>query len=269
VSDQAHCNGIDIAYDDAGLGTPPIVLVHGGAFCDRRYMRPLFTHFSEHHRVIAPDLRGHGESQRIGPISNEQFADDLAALCAELAIESPVIVGHSTGGHAALELAGRHPEVPSALVLLDIGPLEWAPAQQQENRGLTALLRGESGHGVLKHVAAAMLPESEPFPGRTELIDDVGSASPDVFAELIESDLVWDARAAAERVPASTPTLLIASDHPLLDLDEFRVHCAHALIARTVGSGHFHQLVVPDQIISMVERFLNLNELALEPAPER
>jgi pimeloyl-ACP methyl ester carboxylesterase len=260
-----RCNGTDVAYDDAGEGGPPIVLVHGGAFCDRRYMGPLFTHFSKRHRVIAPDLRGHGESERVGPISNEQFADDLAALCRHLALDSPVVIGHSTGGHAALELAGRHADVPSAVVLLDIGPLEWAPDKQQANRGLASLLRGENGKGVLRQVASAMLPEREPFLGRAELLDRVGSASPDVFADLIESDLAWDARAAAARVPTPTPTLLIVSDHPLVDLEEFRSHCSHALVARTVGSGHFHQLVVPDQINAMIERFLELNGLASRP----
>ena len=262
VPDAVECNGIRIAFDAAGSGGPPIVLVHGGAFCDRHFMRPLFERFSTRHLVVAPDLRGHGESERGGPISNEQFADDLAALCRELSLESPVVIGHSTGGHAALELAGRHPEVPTAIVLLDIGPLEWTAERQVANQGLASALRSEHGGEVLQRVAAAMLPASESFPARAELIGRAGGASASVFADLIEADLTWDARGAAKRVPTTTPTLLVVSDRPLLDADEFRRHCPHALVGRTVGSGHFHQLVVPDQVIAMIERFLAIQGLA-------
>ena len=258
---NVFCNGARIAYDDAGAGDPPIVLVHGGAFCDRLHMAPLFDHFLRRHRVVSMDLRGHGDSDRVGPISNEQFADDIAALCHESDIHVPVVIGHSTGGHAALELAGRHPGLAAAIVLLDIGPMAWEGARAEANRGLAKALRGANGSEVLAMVAAAMLPESEPFAARPQILDRASSASPAVFAELIENDLAWDGAAAASRCAPRTPVLAVVSDHPLLDVDDFTRRCPHAMLGRTVGSGHFHQLVVPAQVIAMVERFMDVKGL--------
>jgi pimeloyl-ACP methyl ester carboxylesterase len=259
---EVSCDDARIAFEDVGSGSPAIVLIHGGAFCDRRHMAPLAQHFAPSHRVVSIDLRGHGESDRVGPISNEQFADDIATLTTALGLESPVVVGHSTGGHAALELVGRHPAVAGAVVLLDIGPLSWDDSSAERNRGLAAMLRGDSGSAVLDMVAAAMMPEADSFDGRSELLERVRLASPEIFAELIESDLVWDGAGAVARCPATTPLLVIVSDHPLLDVDDFRRRCPHAMVGRTVGSGHFHQLVVPNQVTAMIDRFLEINRLS-------
>jgi pimeloyl-ACP methyl ester carboxylesterase len=256
----AECNGARLVFDDGGGGDPPLLLVHGGAFCDRRYVAPLFAHFTTRHRVVAPDLRGHGESSREGPIANEQFADDLASLCRELSLDGPVVIGHSSGGHAALELARRHPEVARALVLLDIGPLAWPAERVAGNQRLAAGLRTDAGPTILRAVAESMMPASEPFPDRDALLDRVRLASPEVFAQLIEADLGWDGAGAASACPESTPVLLVVADHPLVEPEELRRHCPHAMVGRTVGSGHFHQLVVPDQVIAMIERFLVLIE---------
>ncbi|HUR76529.1 MAG TPA: alpha/beta hydrolase [Acidimicrobiales bacterium] len=253
------CNGAVLAYEDAGSGSPPLIVIHGGAFCDRTHMRPLIEHFSQHHRVVAPDLRGHGASEAVGPIANAQFADDIAVLCDQLVLEDPVLVGHSTGGHAALEFAGRHPGRAAAVVLLDIGPLSWSTELAERNHRLAAALRSDAGPQVLQAVAGAMLPADQPFAGREEAVAKSRSASPLVFADLIESDLAWDGKAAAARCPSSTPTLLVSSDSPLVEFAEFGDLCPHALMEQTVGGGHFLQLVVPDQVIAVIERFLARN----------
>ena len=50
------------------------------------------------------------------------MADDVAALCAALGIERPVVFGHSAGGFVALHLALRHPELPAGLILCHTAP---------------------------------------------------------------------------------------------------------------------------------------------------
>ena len=57
--------GVSIAYVEAGVGDPPILLVHGMA-CDHTHLLPQFHHLRSRHRVIAVDLRGHGASDRPG-----------------------------------------------------------------------------------------------------------------------------------------------------------------------------------------------------------
>jgi pimeloyl-ACP methyl ester carboxylesterase len=253
---RVDAGGIELFCEEAGSGDPPVLLVHGGAFCDHRYMAPLADRLRGDHRVVSIDLRGHGQSDAApdGRYANEAFADDLAAACAVLDLRRPVVVGHSSGGHAALELAARHPSVPRALVLLDVGPFRWPTDTHAKHRGLAALLRSDDGAAVLAAVAAQMLPADEDFPGRQQLLDDVASASPEVFAALIESDLEWagDAVAAACRVPV----LHLMAAKPLVSEADFRHACPHVVTGQTVGAGHFHQLVVPDQVHAMIRRFV-------------
>src|SRR5437588_6126877 len=97
-------DGIALVYEEAGR-RPPMLFVHCWC-CDHGYMTPQFKRFRRVHRVIAVDLRGHGESDK--PQQDYTLAgcaDDLAWLCGQLRVEKSVVVGHSMGGNVAFELA--------------------------------------------------------------------------------------------------------------------------------------------------------------------
>jgi pimeloyl-ACP methyl ester carboxylesterase len=112
-------DGVKLAFAETGSGSPPIVLVHGWT-CNHTYFAPQRDHWAKRHRVVSVDLRGHGQSDKPkGPYTIAGFADDVAWLCRELGLEKPVVVGHSMGGMTAIELAARHPELPSAIVACD------------------------------------------------------------------------------------------------------------------------------------------------------
>ena len=74
---RAFINGIQLAYDDTGEGFP-VILIHGFPLC-RKMWRPQINKLPPAGcRVIAPDLRGFGESDAPdGPYSMEMFADDI------------------------------------------------------------------------------------------------------------------------------------------------------------------------------------------------
>lgn len=253
---RIDAQGVSLFFEEAGDGDPPVLLVHGGAFCNHHYMEPIFERLRHQHRVVSIDLRGHGDSDRAsdGRYSNAVFADDLAVVCEGLELLRPVVVGHSSGGHAALELAVRHPSTPSALVLLDAGPLSWPLETHAMHRGLVDMLRSNNGSAVLRTVAGQMMPANEDFPGRQQLLEAVSNASPEVFAALIESDLEWDGEGTA--AACKVPILHLAADKPLVSADDFRRACPHVMTAQTAGAGHFHQLVVPDQVNAMIQRFI-------------
>jgi len=118
---------------------PAVVLVHGrGARADT--WRPVAERIIDgpgHWQVLAPDLRGHGDSdwdaaRRYGIGT---LADDLAEWIRATTPKPCVLVGHSLGGAVALVTAGREPELVSRLVLEDGGPSSerlverWANAQ--------------------------------------------------------------------------------------------------------------------------------------------
>ncbi|OMH35202.1 alpha/beta fold hydrolase [Tersicoccus sp. Bi-70] len=88
------------------------------------------------YRVIAPDLRGRGESYALlGPYGMSAHADDLALTLEAEDADDVIVVGYSMGGLAALVLAHRHPERISALLLVDM----WLPrlASPGEDRDAT------------------------------------------------------------------------------------------------------------------------------------
>ncbi|QZY30070.1 alpha/beta fold hydrolase [Nocardioides coralli] len=102
-----------LAHDDLGAG-PPVLLLHSGV-TDRRMWADVAPALADDYRVVAPDLRGFGDS----PLPGEHFTDvaDLVVLLDNLAIDRVAVVGSSLGGRVALELATAHPERVSALVL--------------------------------------------------------------------------------------------------------------------------------------------------------
>jgi len=102
-----------IAYETHGDG-PVVLLVHEGV-ADRRMWRGQAPVLARHHRVVAVDLRGFGETPNAsGPFSN---VDDLREVLDELGIERATVVGGSHGAKVALGFAVAHPERVERLVL--------------------------------------------------------------------------------------------------------------------------------------------------------
>ena len=90
--------GIDLYYEIAGQGAPAFVFLHGGGGWSVHWQLqwPVCAAFTQ---VLACDLRGHGRSAAPrGRYAIETFVDDLHALLMHLAIQRPIIVGHSLGG---------------------------------------------------------------------------------------------------------------------------------------------------------------------------
>lgn len=117
---QLH--GDRIAYRDEGEG-PVVVLLHGmgASSYTWRLVVPLLA---AGHRVIAPDLLGHGESAKPrGDYSLGAFAVGLRDLLDALKIRRATIVGHSLGGGVAMQFVHQHPQYCERLVLVNSGGL--------------------------------------------------------------------------------------------------------------------------------------------------
>ena len=113
-------NGARIAFVDEGQGAP-LLLLHGlgGSHDDWRLQR---AEFAARYRVIVPDLRGHGASERREPFTIQQYARDMAALLAGLGVARAHVLGLSMGGAVAIELALRAPDAVAALLLANTAP---------------------------------------------------------------------------------------------------------------------------------------------------
>lgn len=112
---------------DEGDGHP-IPFIHGLA-CDSSDWSAQVHRFRADHRVIAPDVRGHGRSMvTVDGYDLRTYADDIVSLLDHLAVRSCVLVGHSLGALVAAWLAVEQPDRVRALVALDPG---WAPPHER------------------------------------------------------------------------------------------------------------------------------------------
>lgn len=121
---------------DEGRG-PVLLLVHGFPLSHRMWDEQ-FAELSSHFRLIAPDLRGFGESLPIPEtLSMQQLADDLADILDALGVAEPVtLVGLSMGGYVAWQFWAHHLTRLQALVLCDTRATADAPQTAEGRRRL-------------------------------------------------------------------------------------------------------------------------------------
>ena len=100
-------DGASISYEVAGDG-PPIVLVHGITE-SRRSWDPLIAPLAGEYRVVAVDLRGHGDSERRPPYDALTMAADVRAVVDTAGATDPLVVGHSLGGAVVSVYAAANP----------------------------------------------------------------------------------------------------------------------------------------------------------------
>lgn len=105
-------------YTSSGSG-PPLVLIHGFPL-DHTIWQLQMDDLSKDHQVIAPDIRGHGQSQATqGPYTMDLLASDVNALLDHLGLGRVTLGGFSMGGYVALAFFGRYQQRVRALILAD------------------------------------------------------------------------------------------------------------------------------------------------------
>lgn len=110
-------DGVNLAYTLSGNG-PTIVLLHGW-MCNRKFWKEQIQFLSKTHQILAPDFRGHGDSDTPeGGYTIEQLADDVCNVMKTLGISQAVVAGHSMGGMVAQQLCVSHIEYVSGLILV-------------------------------------------------------------------------------------------------------------------------------------------------------
>ncbi len=139
TSHYFYSQRLKLHYVDWGNAEkPPLLLVHGGRDHARNWDWVAQELRRDFH-VIAPDLRGHGDSQWAigGSYAMVDYTLDIAQLLRALAIEEITIIGHSLGGSIALQYTGTYPDKVKKIVAIEgLGPppellREQPPAHQR------------------------------------------------------------------------------------------------------------------------------------------
>jgi 3-oxoadipate enol-lactonase len=151
---STQINNLHFAYTDTGIGRP-VVLIHGYPF-NRSLWDEQVAALSTSHRVIAPDLRGFGESEAApGTATMNAMAQDVALLLNHLGIARAAIAGLSMGGYVALALYKQLPSRVSALVLADTR----AQADTEEGKQTRSQQAEKATNEGMAGIADAMLPK--------------------------------------------------------------------------------------------------------------
>ena len=115
----ADLPGVRLHYLAAGSSGAPVMLLHGYAETSHMW-RPLMQRLAATNRVIAPDLRGAGQSSKPeGGYDKKTMAEDIRALALSLGLERIRLVGHDIGLMVAYAYAAQHPAEIDRLVLMD------------------------------------------------------------------------------------------------------------------------------------------------------
>ena len=150
---KVKVNGIELYYESHGQGYPMIFL-HGFSSTHEmwQYQVPAL---SKEYRFITYDARGHGQTE--SPPSADQYSadivvEDLFQLMGTLEIEKAVVGGLSMGGYESLRFYLTHPDMVTALIVMDTGPgyrnpvrmAEWNQQREEqakllETRGIEVL----------------------------------------------------------------------------------------------------------------------------------
>lgn len=141
-------------YTDRGQGET-IVLLHGHPF-NRTMWQAQIDFLQKDFRVIAPDLRGYGETAVEDAAAMSDMAGDVAALLHSLKLEKVILGGLSMGGYAALEFYHQFPDRVRALVLADTkAAADTADARKKRYQSADKILTEG-----MKSVADEMLPKA-------------------------------------------------------------------------------------------------------------
>ena len=143
-------NGIKQVYEVSGPeGAPCVTLVHGSGDNHNAWWLQVPA-LAESFRVLAYDVRGHGETEtpESDSVTQTTFVDDLAALLDVLGIERTALIGYSMGGGIVRNFAATHPDRVWGVVISNGGRLDPPPPANNEEAAAAQKMREERMAGI-------------------------------------------------------------------------------------------------------------------------
>lgn len=263
-----------MAFDDAGNG-PAVVLLHGYPF-NRTMWREQTESLQSRYRVIAPDLRGHGETGVApAPATMEQMAQDVAGLMDALSISSAVVGGLSMGGYVALAFYRLFRARVSSLVLADTR----ASADTEEARQSRVQQSEKVLREGMEGITDALLPKL--------LAPETISGRPGVVQRIREMMLRTNPKGASAALQGmaqrqdhtsflpeiSARTLILVGRHdaitPLEEAEKMHQGIAGSQVEVIEGAGHVSNIEQPIAFNRALLAFLGATDKRTRPAADQ
>jgi pimeloyl-ACP methyl ester carboxylesterase len=241
------------------LGSGPALLLVHGLMVSGQMFAPVLDRFATHHRVIIPDLRGHGRSRRLPPpYTAGQLAADLSRLLDHLGIESAAVVGYSQGGAIAQQLALDFPARCNRLVLGCTYAFNMATRREWVEGHLAPLLVRILGPRWFAMLGARQGAKELDSDRAEWLISLMADQDRDLMVAAWKEAMAFDSRERLTEI--ACPTLVVAGS------DDRAVPAHHARMLRdgirgsklVVIPGARHTLIWthPDEFVRVTEEFL-------------
>lgn len=258
-----HVNRVNLSCLEQGSGET-IVLLHG--FCgSSAYWREVIPQLAQHFHVIAPDLRGHGDSDApAGTYSMELFADEIAALLHQLAIAKATLVGHSLGGYIALAFAEKHADKLNAFSLVHSTAY---PDDEKGKEGREKAIESIEQNGMEPFIRGLVPKLFAPahltaMPEKVELAKRIGlDANPQGAINTLRGMKERPDRNQVIKL-SNVPVLLVAgSEDQIIPVEKtFFVDGPHIDKVLLPQAGHMSLYEAPDKLCEAILTFMNKRE---------
>lgn len=221
-------NGIRLAYLERSGGEVPLVLLHG--ITDNALTwEPVLDHIDTRCRILAPDFRGHGESDKPDAYYDaEAYADDVRHLIDQVAGGPALVLGHSLGGVVAVQVGATAPERVRGLFLED-PPLYFVNNLNDIFRSLfeamvTMARTLQDGSRSADDWFEVMANAPDPYSGKPGIetmgaekirrrLDSIGKMLPKALEDALAGSLHWDTDEVLARL--TCPVTMITGDPAL------------------------------------------------------
>jgi pimeloyl-ACP methyl ester carboxylesterase len=272
--------GLRLHYSDWGNADAPLLLlVHGGRDHGRSWDL-IARSLQPHYHVLAPDLRGHGDSDwtRGGSYSLTEYVYDLSRLVRGTAASQVTIVGHSMGGMVGLIYAGTFAEQVAALVVLDgvtvLPNAKRAPAHERIAKWAGQLdtleAREPRRYRTIEEAAAQMRAHNGRLPpelvqhlaafGVRQNQDETYSWKFDPYQRAAGPHRLSPEDHASLWSRITCPTLLLHAEESFLQSPAAAAgYFQHARIETISGAGHWLHHEKPDEVLRLIRTFLGLS----------
>jgi pimeloyl-ACP methyl ester carboxylesterase len=248
----------DILYfTERGSGLP-LLLVHGLMITGEMF-EPVVEHFAARHRVIIPDLRGHGRSQRLPPpYTAPQVASDLSRLLEYLGVGSTAVLGYSHGGAIAQQLALDHPAQCNRLVLACTYAFNMATLRERIEGHLVPLLINVLGMRRFAKLIVSQGLKQFSKERTDRIVDVIASQHRKVISSAWKAAMEFDSRGRLAEIKCPTLVVAAANDVAVPFHHAKMLHCGITGSQLVVVDGAHHTLIWerPVDFVRLVEEFL-------------
>jgi pimeloyl-ACP methyl ester carboxylesterase len=249
--------GLSMHVRDEGQGAP-VLLLHGlgSSGADWELVAP---QLSKDHRVLVPDMRGHGQSEKpAGEYPVVQHARDVAALLDTLHLKNVHVIGLSMGGFIAFQLVVDRPDLIRSLVVVNSGPdmrpLTWKMKFAFSSRLMLLRLMGPKRFGAM--IAQRLFPKPEQAALREQLAARLGANPLDVYLRATRGLIGWSVVERASEI--EVPVLVVSSERdytPLALKQEYAKKLKRGRVEELKDSGHAAPGDQPDALVGLIRPF--------------